>query len=139
MTPSPKKGRGCLIKAFSLPELLLATAILAFAISAILLGFITCFFLNDTNRKTTTAISHAQLFMEEIKGYGFSNITNDTMNYTDPDFPPVEPLPNETVTLTVNPVNGTNGSLLDVELRVDWLERGSRSRNLTLQTYIAED
>jgi prepilin-type N-terminal cleavage/methylation domain-containing protein len=125
-------------KAFTLPELLLAAAILAFALSAIILGFITCFVLNEINRNLTLAASHAQYQMEEIKNTPFGSIGNDTINATDGDWPSIlEALPDEVMTVTVNPVSGTNGTLLDVNLTVSWNDRGLRARNLSLQTYIA--
>ena len=125
-------------KTFTLPELLLAMAILAFALSAIIMGFITCFVLNEINRNLTIASSHAQYQMEEVKNTAFGGIINDTINAGDVDWPDIlEALPDEVMTVTVNPVAGTNNTLLNVNLTVSWNDRGLRARNLSLQTYIA--
>lgn len=125
-------------KAFTLPELLLAMAILAFALTAIIMGFITCFTLNEMNRNLTLASSHAQYQMEEIKNTAFGGIVNTTINASDSAWPAsLEPLPDEIMTITVNPVNGTNNTLIKVNLTVNWNDRGLRARNLSLETYIA--
>ncbi|MFC1514762.1 prepilin-type N-terminal cleavage/methylation domain-containing protein [Candidatus Omnitrophota bacterium] len=127
-------------RAFTLPELLLAMAILAFALCSILLGFITCFTLNEINRNTTSATSHAQYKMEQLKDTPFLSIVNDTINATDGDWPSVlDALPTEALTVTVTEVGGTNGTLLDINVTASWQDRGLRQRNITLQTYIAED
>ncbi|MBN2830874.1 MAG: type II secretion system protein [Candidatus Omnitrophica bacterium] len=58
-------------KGFTLPELLLAVAILAFAISGMLYLFVNCSFLNNSNRNLSIATSHGQFVMEGIKNAGF--------------------------------------------------------------------
>ena len=61
-------------KGFTLIELLLAAVFLVFTISAILMLFANCIFLNATNRAITIATSHAQGVMEEIRDTNFSAI-----------------------------------------------------------------
>ena len=76
--------------------------------------------------------------MEEVKNTAFGGIVNDTISAGDVDWPDIlEALPDEVMTVTVNPVTGTNSTLLNVNLTVSWNDRGLRARNLSLQTYIA--
>lgn len=61
-------------KGFTLPELLLAAAILVFMLAGLLLLFINCIILNETNRNFTLAYSAIQTKMEEIKNTAFANL-----------------------------------------------------------------
>jgi len=61
-------------KAFTLIELLLAVAILAFALTSMLLLFINCIILNKTNRSITYAYNSLQAKMEEIKNTSFASL-----------------------------------------------------------------
>jgi len=54
-------------RGFTLPELLLASAILVFVLTGMLMLFITCIILNETNRSVTLAYNAIQDKMEEIK------------------------------------------------------------------------
>ena len=125
--------------AFSLPELLLATAILAFALCAILLSYVNCFFLNESSRNLNIAISHAAYVMEEIKNTSFSSITtninsgNWDWSGTDITSRGLTALNNETIDAQVN---GT--TMLDVLVTVYWKDRGLRNRSTGVETLIAE-
>ena len=55
------------LRGFTLPELLLASAILVFVLTGMLMLFITCIILNETNRSVTLAYNAIQDKMEEIK------------------------------------------------------------------------
>ena len=55
------------LNGFTLAELLLAAAILAFALTAILMLFINCIILNEISRSNMLAYSAIQAKMEEIK------------------------------------------------------------------------
>lgn len=131
--------RGTKINAFSLPELLLATAILAFALCAILLSYINCFFLNESSRNLNIAISHAAYVMEEIKNTDFSsikaNIDNGNWDWSGTDISSrgLTALTNETIDTQVN---GT--TLLDILVTVNWRERSLRDRNTSVESLIAE-
>lgn len=124
---------------FTLPELLLAAAILAFALSGILLLFINCIFLNESNRNLTTAITHAQFVLEEIKNTTFNNIATNInagtwdLNSAGITAKGLIPLSNESIDASVS---GT--TLLDVTIPVSWRDFGTRDRNFTLRTLIAE-
>ena len=61
-------------KGFTLSELLLAVAILAFALTGLLLFFVNSIILNETNRNFTLAYSAIQAKMEEIKNTSFDNL-----------------------------------------------------------------
>ena len=61
-------------RGFTLSELLLAAAILVFALTGLLLFFVNSIILNETNRNFTIAYSAIQAKMEEIKNRGFDNL-----------------------------------------------------------------
>ena len=69
------------LNGFTLTELLLTAAILAFALSGLLLLFINAIFLNETTRNTTLAYSAIQTEMEEIKNTASANL--DSFNSLD--------------------------------------------------------
>lgn len=125
-------------KGFTLPELLIAAAILAFALLAILASFVSCFLLNEANRNLTVAITHAQYVMEEIKNTGFDSIRNDGNSQWDWDSATIAtkgliPIRNEGIDTQV-----TGTDLLDVGITVSWQDRGGRNRSTHLETLIAQ-
>lgn len=67
-------------KGFTLIELLLSAAILAFALTGLLLLFINCIILNETNRNLTLAYNAVQAKTEEIKNKRFDSL--DALNGT---------------------------------------------------------
>lgn len=67
-------------KGFTLTELLLAAAILVFALTGLLLLFINCILLNESSRNLSLAYNAIQTKMEEIKNTGFPNL--DALNGT---------------------------------------------------------
>lgn len=121
--------------AFTLAELLLASAILAFALSGLLALFANCIVLNETGRNSFIALHHAELVMEEIKNTDFSNISNKIQNGDwDWDVSNIEsngltPLTNEQIDASVS-----GSDVVDITVNVAWLDRGARSRNLNLTT-----
>lgn len=60
---------------FTLVELMLAAAILAFALVGLLVVFINCIILNESNRNFILAYSASQARMEEIKSINFTNLS----------------------------------------------------------------
>jgi hypothetical protein len=136
-----KHNLHCWAKAFSFPELLLAAAIFAFAFGALVLGFITCAFLNDSSRSLTQATIHAQYVMEEIKDTNFSEITskiNGDPPYWDWDSAEIANqgllvLNGETIDTQV-----TGTDLLDIVVTVSWKDRKARDRDIALETLLAE-
>ena len=139
-------------KGLTLSELLLAAAILAFVLSALLYLFINILFLNETNRNTIIATSHAQFVMEDIRGTSFSAIRSEIDNNqwdwaTTPvdeiSLAGLEPLSAENITACcwdstsaacflncpfVNP--------LEINVTVEWQDRRQRQREIELRTLI---
>jgi len=120
-------------RAFTLTELLLAAAILAFALTGLLMIFINCIFLNDANRNLTIAFTHAQFAMEEIKNTDFASIASQTWNNATIISKGLVPLNSESIIITV-----TGTEPLDVLVTVNWKDRGVRDRSTVLRTLITE-
>lgn len=120
-------------RGFTLAELLLAAAILVFVLSGLLLLFINCLTLNESNRNLTIAISHAQYAMEEIKNTAFASIQNATWDSSTISSRGLTPLPNESVVITVN-----GADPLDIITTVNWKDRGARNRSMALETLITK-
>lgn len=145
---SPSSDKGCLKeavrlinkKAFTLAELLLTTAILVFALSTVLVGFVTTILLNRSSRNLTRATTHANYVTEEIRAYQFSSLVDDVNNGTwDWDATEIQaqglrPLPYENIE-----VAAAGNSLVEISLTVNWRDHGSRSRNLNFRTLRAAD
>ena len=130
-------------KAFTLSELLLVVAIMAFVFSSIIITLMACFLLNEMNRNLSIAATHAQYVAEDIKDtastlMGFSGlsaqITDGDWNWnaTEINTAGLAALDNETIATSVS---GT--SLLDINVTVNWKDR-RRSRNMSLETLVAE-
>jgi len=126
-------------RGLTLTELLLAAAILVFALSGILVLYTSCIILNDSNRNLTTALNHAQYIVEGIKNVPFDNIITDVnsdgnwnWNISSINNNGLAALSNETITTTAT---GTNPIVITVT--VNWSDRGLRARSTTLQTSIA--
>ncbi len=126
-------------KGFTLAELLLAAAILAFVLAGFLALFINCIFLNESNRNLTTAVTHAEHILEEIKDTDFDDISTD-INNGNWEWNEAQVTANGLSALNTESidtsVNGTD--LLDVVVMVHWKDRGLRDRFTTLVTSIAE-
>lgn len=71
--------------AFSLVELLVTAAIMAYSLSVILTTYNNSALLNEASRNQTSAIAHANVVMEEIRGTNFNavaaNITAGIWNW----------------------------------------------------------
>lgn len=126
-------------KAITLSEILLAAVIMVVALCALLLAFMTCAYLNESNRNVTRATQHAQYVLEEIKDTDFSIIkTGIESGSWDWDAAQIsaqglEALNNESINTQVS---GTD--LLQIIVTTNWDDRGGRSRNISLGTLIAE-
>ncbi len=118
-------------KGFTLMELMLSAAILALALTGIVALFLQCMILNEANRNSVIALSHAQFAMEEIKNTPFGGITSSVWDSAAVTSKGLSPLGNESITINV-----TGTDLLDVTATVNWLDRGTRNRNLSLETQI---
>ena len=126
-------------KGFTLLELLLASVILAVALSVLLLEFLSCAVLSEAARNLTRAVAHAQYVMEDIKNTTFINIKSKIDNgdwdwdSADISNEGLTPLRNEIIDTSVS---GTD--LLDVTVNVSWQNKGGRSQYTSLETLIAE-
>ena len=135
-------------KGFTLVELLLAAAILAFVLSGMLLLFTNCFVLNGTSRNLSIATSHANYIMEEIRANGFTGLgAKITSNNGTPagwDFNAAQlqaspynlvPLANESIATSI--LSGSPGDdPLEVSVAVNWQDRGAKNRSVELTTRI---
>lgn len=122
-------------KGLTLPELLMAALILAYALCGLVALFINCSGLNEANRNTSIAVSHAQYVMEAIRDTTFSNMKTliDAGNW---DWDPTEitnngllPLRNENIDTEAI---GTRP--LQVTVTVSWQDRIGRNRTLPITT-----
>ena len=122
------------VKGFTLPELLLAAAILGFVLVSLLFLFTSCLFLNESSRDLTFAVSHAEYVMEDIKNTSFPLIPAKagTMDATAITAAGLTPMTSESI---VTAVSGTG--ILTVTVTVNWSQRGVRNRSAVLTTIIA--
>jgi len=120
-----KKKHFLSVRGLTLIELMIATGILVVVLSGLLLTFISCILLNESNNNLVIAVNDAQYVLEQIKGLAYSEIGN----YTVPQF---NNLANETVTLT----RSIGTRIAEVAVDVSWIER-QRQRNFQLSTRIA--
>jgi len=113
--------------AFTLSELMLATAILVLVAAGLLAAFVGCLILNETNNNLVIAVNDAQYVLEQIKGLDYNNIDA----YTPPTFTHLnnESIPDPTVTEITSGIK-------EVTVNVNWTERAN-NRNFSLSTRIA--
>ena len=120
-------------KGFTLSELLLAAAILAFALSGLLLLFVNCMLLNAANRNLTIATSHAEFALEEIETTTFASIASATWNNATITSKGLTPLNNESIVITV-----TGTDLKNISVLASWLDRGQKNRSTELLTLFSD-
>jgi len=118
---------------FTLSELLMSAAILAYVFSALILLFINAGFLNEANRNKTIAVSHAQFTLEEVKNTLFADIASATWNSATIVSKGLVSLNNESINIVVT---GTEPK--DVRVTVNWRDRRLRNRNVSFETLITE-
>ena len=128
-------------KGFVLIELLLAMGFLVFTLASILAVFASCLILNEYNRELTRAVSHAQYVMEGIKDQDFSNLESNVdagvWDWTDSDITNQGLTALTSETIDTNEI-GSDSSLLDMVVTINWVSRGNRSRSIILETLITE-
>ena len=124
-------------KAFSLPELLIATAILSIAVTGLLALLVSSVLLTQTNNNRFVAANDAQYVLEKIKmEISDGSLTYATMGSYDPSTLGLVNLPDEVVTLNPAVFEVTSG-VKEITVKVQWTERGG-SRDFSLSTQIAE-
>jgi len=126
-------------KGFTLAELLVAMAILAFTLSALVLLFLHCIFLNEDNRQISLATNHAQYVLEGVKHVGFAQVATE-INNGNWDWNTaaitaagLSALNNESVNSAV-----AGADPLTVTVTVSWDNRRQENQSLNLQTIITD-
>jgi prepilin-type N-terminal cleavage/methylation domain-containing protein len=118
---------------FTLSELLISAAILAFVFSSLIMLFINSSFLIEASRSKTIAVDHAQFALEEVKNTPFGGIAAATWNSAAISSKGLIPLQNESIGITVT---GTEPK--DVRVTVTWRDRRMSNKSLSLETLITE-
>lgn len=127
---------------FTLSELLLAAAILAFVLTALLALFVSCLFLNEANRNLTVATSHAQYIMEEIKDAADTDFTQLESRINNGDWDlnasQIQAAPYNLTALSNESIdtNAQSGDPLGISVIVQWNDRGQKPRSTELDTLI---
>lgn len=122
-------------KGFTLSELVLAAAILAFTFAGLLALFINCILLNEASRNLGIATGHAQYALEEIKNTPFASIQNATWDNAIISSKGLDPLEDESIVITMT-VAGAK--IKEVLVTDRWKDRGVRQRSLDFKTLITE-
>ena len=125
---------------FTLAEVILAAAILVFALAGLLFLFISCMLLNESSRNRSIAITHAQFVLEEIKNTNFdvieTNINAGNWNWDEAEIEnenlPV--LKSEAIETTVS----ASGDPAGVLVTVSWQDRLGAYRNITLNSLFTD-
>ena len=130
-------------KGFTLPELLLAFSVMALVLAGALSLFISCIFLNETNRNLSVATGHAQLVLEEIKNTNFVSMQSGAINpETNWDWDNAAISAKGLIVLNTESISTqavwTGTDRLNVNVTVSWKDRGLRDRLTSLETLITE-
>lgn len=131
---------------FTLSELLVASGIMAFVLVGLLHLFITCIFLNESNRNLSIATVHGQHILEEMKNTNFTNFKTGAINpdtYWDWDNATINSkglaaLNSEAIDTSAAWVDAATKDRLDITITLSWKDRGLRERSLVLRTLITE-
>lgn len=132
-----------LTQGFTLPELLLAFAVMALVLAGALSLFISCIFLNEANRNMSVATGHAQLVLEEIKKTNFISMQTGAINPdTNWDWNNAAISSKGLIVLSNESIGTqatwTGSDRVNVNVTVSWKDRGQRDRSLSLETLITE-
>jgi len=123
-------------RGLTLAELMIAAFITVFSVSAILLLFMNCIFMNTASRNTTIATSHAQYALEEIRNTPFASIPG-TWNGATWDSAVVQSKGLSALDSEIIYIYATSTDPIQVTVTVNWDDDGVRARSITLETLIA--
>jgi prepilin-type N-terminal cleavage/methylation domain-containing protein len=130
-------------KGFTLPELLLAAAILVFVLAGLLVLFINCLILNEANRNLAVALTHAQYIMEEIRDTADADFTQLESRINngvwDLNASQIQAAPYNLTALSNESIDTNitqSGNPLGVSVIAHWNDRGQRPRSVELDTLI---
>jgi len=128
-------------KTLTLAEVLIATVFLTVVFSGILMLVISCMLLNEANRNSTVAITHAQYIMEEVRDTSFGSVQGAiNSGVWDLDATELASAPYNLVVLNSELIDTsvtTVGSLLEIIVDISWQDRKGRGRSDQLITRIA--
>lgn len=124
---------------FTLAEILLAVAILAFVLASLLALFISCMLLNDASRNLTQATGHAQFVMEEIRNTDFSDVLSK-VNDGDWDWDSSAINTQGLTALRSESIDAEAAGTdpLEVTVAVGWQDRSGRNRQMELETLFTQ-
>jgi len=118
-------------------ELLLGLAIMGFALTGMLALYTNCMILNQSNRNSIVAISHAQYVMEDLKAQ--TNMVNLRGKINTPGtYDYLKDLSGENISVCCCDVSGDPITCAQDPQKVcvtdSWNERGTRPMSVSLQT-----
>lgn len=108
----------------------MATGILLVVISGLLVTFVYCLLLNESNNNLVIASHDAQAVLEEIKGLSYNQIQAYVGAFNPAKFANLD---SETVSF---PGSVFGAGSTDITVNIGWIER-QRARNFALSTRIA--
>ena len=129
-----------LLTGFTLAEVILAAAILVFALAGLLALFISCMLLNESSRNRATAIAHAQYVMEEIKNTNFDNIETN-INAGNWNWDETEIAANDLPVLRAEAIETTvsaSGDPAGVLVTVSWQDRLGGAQTISLTSIFTD-
>ncbi len=120
--------------AFTLPELMIATMVLAFVLTGALGTFIYCSILSNAAKNRTAAISEAQSKLDEIANSTYDNIVS-TYNSTTFNLTQIT---GGSASIAVSQIGADMAAdLLQADVTINWTNKDGRDVSMSLTSYIA--